>query len=292
MYYDPFILQIKDFLKSEKDELNKRGGLSKIDSLTNEDLNDYLVNLYDFPELGYYVLKNEDDTNDLFLRYRSEYTSIEIGRTTYSAYEDYENNKYNSCIKKAMMLLKKTDSPKSEIFALAGLSLIGEEKEEDANDYLRVSNYLAGEKNYNIINIDKIKERVEKEMKKGKNNNYNQFNYKSDKNVSIDMLSIPNFDEIIGYMEKNQLDIETAGKELKLSNEQIDLIKLIFAREFYKQGDIEKGNFYLNSVEQTRGKTSEVMRLCLETRNNKKFFQYREDNKPRHLSLIKPGKRK
>ena len=96
----------------------------------------------------------------------------------------------------------------------------------------------------------------------------------------------PNFDDIINYIEQNKLDLETAGKELNLSNEQVDLIKLIFAREFYKQGDMEKGNYYLNSVEKTRGKTSEVTRLCLEARTNKKFFQYRDNNNPKKLSVI------
>ena len=114
----------------------------------------------------------------------------------------------------------------------------------------------------------------------------------SEKQVHIDKLNISNFDEILAYMNNNKMDIETAGKKLGLTNEQIDLVKLIFAREFYKQGDMEKGNYYLNSVEKTSGKTSDVTRLCLEARTNKKFFQYRDNNEPRKLSLIRTGKRK
>ena len=84
----------------------------------------------------------------------------------------------------------------------------------------------------------------------------------------------------------------TAGKEFNLTDEQIDFIKLIYAREFYKQGEIEKGDYYLKSVEESSGKTSDVTRLCLEARTNKRFFQYRDNNVPKYLSLVKTSKRK
>ena len=81
-------------------------------------------------------------------------------------------------------------------------------------------------------------------------------------------------------------------QEKYLTDEQVDFIKLIYAREFYKQGDIEKGDYYLKSVEESSGKTSDVTRLCLEARTNKRFFQYRDNNVPKYLSLVKTSKRK
>ena len=288
---DPFTIKVRSYLKSEIQELDKVGGVTKVESLNNEDLDEYLMNLYDFPELEHFVLENGKDY-DLFLRYRSDEARIDVGRVIDSAYSDYEKNKCYSSIKKLLLVLRRAASPKSEVYGLLGLSYAVVGEVEKSNDYIRISNYLNNERDYNEVNLEKTRERVEKEMKKDRKNYYNQFNYDSEKKVHIDRLSIPNFDEIIGYIEKNQKDIETAGKELGLSNEQIDIIKLIFAREFYKQGDIEKGNYYLNTVEKTRGKTSDVTRLCLEARTNKLFFQYRDNNEPKKLSLIKAGKRK
>ena len=288
---DPFTIKVRSYLKSEIKELDKEGGVTKVESLNNEDLDEYLMNLYDFPELEHFVLENGEDY-DLFLRYRSDEARIDVGRVIDSAYSDYEKNKCYSSIKKLLLVLRRAASPKSEVYGLLGLSYAVVGEVEKSNDYIRISNYLNNERDYNEVKLEKTRERVEKEMKKDRKNYYNQFNCDSEKKVHIDRLSIPNFDEIIGYIEKNQKDIETAGKELGLSNEQIDIIKLIFAREFYKQGDIEKGNYYLNTVEKTRGKTSDVTRLCLEARTNKLFFQYRDNNEPKKLSLIKAGKRK
>ncbi len=288
---DPFTIKVREYLESEIKELDDNGGLNKIDSLTKEDLNDYLINLYDYPELDYFVLENGENY-DLFLRYRSEQAKIDVGKVIKSAYENYEKKNYNICIKKLLLVLRRASSPKSEVYGLLGLAYNEVGKNELGNDYLRVSNYIIKEKDYNKVEVDKIKERVEKEMKKDRKNYYNQMNYDSERQIHIDKLTISNFDEIIAYMNNNKMDIESAGKELGLTNEQIDLIKLIFAREFYKQGDLEKGNYYLNSVEKTSGKTSDVTRLCLEARTNKKFFQYRDNNEPKKLSLIRTGKRK
>ena len=262
MLYDPYTAQVRKYLETEIEELDKVGGLTKVDSLNSEDLNDYLVNLYDYPELEHFVLKNSNDNYDLFLRYRSDQARIDVGHVIKSAYEDFEKNKYYQCIKKLFLVLRRASSPKSEVYDLVGLSYNEVGEEALGRDYIRISNYINKEKDYNNVDIDKARERVEKEMRKERKNNY------------------------------NQMDIETAGKELGLSNEEIDIIKLIFAREFYKQGDMDKGDFYLNSVEKTSGKSSNVTRLCLEARTNKRFFQYRDNNEPKKLSLIKPGKRK
>lgn len=291
MEFDNFTIKIKGYLDSEVRYLDKNGGVTKIDKLTSEDLGDYLISLNYYPELSSYVLEN-GEYYDLFLRYRKLGTKENIGGIIESAYKAYCEEKYQKCIGKLLLVLRKAACPSGEVYGLLGLAYgsIGDEEKE--NDYIRLSNYILEDKKYNIVDIKKTEERVEEKMKNNKKNNYNQFNYKSERNVHIDGLSLPNIDEIIDYIESKHIDLETAGKELHLTNEQTDIIKLIYAREFYKQGDIEKGNYYLNSVEKTSGKTSDVTRLCLEARSNKLFFQYRENNQPKKLSLVKTGRRK
>jgi hypothetical protein len=228
----------------------------------------------------------------VFFRVRKTQSKIEIGKTFNSAKNNYLDKNYRKCNAKLSLILRMASHPKSEVYELAGLTCYNLERYDKANDYLRLAQYLNGEKDYNVVDINKVRERVEKDMKQERKNNYSQLNYELDRQIHIERLTVPALEEIIEYIQSNHLDIETAGKNLGLTNEQIDFIKLIYAREFYKQGDMEKGNYYLKSVEETSGKTSDVTRLCLEARTNKKFFQYRDNNQPKMLSLVKPGKRK
>ena len=285
------VLQIRHIIKDQNAELKKTGGIFKLGNLQESDVRNIECVIIDYPKLEYYVLENEN-SYDVFLRYKNYDTKLEIGNTVDSVKRDYINKDYNSCLSKLLLVLKEAAVPSPEVYELAGLTYSSLGDLEQANDYFRLTNYLRGVKNYNIVNIDKVRERVEKEMKDNKKNNYSQYNYDSDRQIHIDKLTLPDLDEIIDYIEENHLDIETAGRDCNLTDEQIDFVKLIYAREFYKQGDIEKGNAYLKSVEETRGKTSDVTRLCLEARTNKKFFQYRDNNQPKQLALVKPGKRK
>ena len=293
MDFEPFNDQVRKYLEEEIKILDKTGGISKIESLTSEDLNDYLVNLYNYDELDSFVLKNDDDSYDLFLRYKSLDTKIEIGNVIESAKEAYKSENYDKSLSKILLVLRKAAYPKSEVYDIAGLIYNAKGEFEKGNDYIRIANYMEGKKEYNKVDINEVRERVEEKMKKAKKSNYNQYNFDMDnREIHIDKLTLPDLDKIIEYVEKKHINLETAGKELNLTNEEIDFIKLIYAREFYKQGDIEKGNYYLKSVEESSGKTSDVTRLCLEARTNKKFFQYRDNNQPRKLSLVRTAKRK
>ncbi len=283
--------EIKSFLEEQITHLDRVGGITKLEGLTEKEVKDIEIIIFDYPELEHFVLEN-DGKYDVFFRIKELNSKIEIGKTFNNAKNDYINKNYKKCNLKLSLILRMAAHPKSEVYELAGLTCYKLEKFDVANDYLRLAKYLSGERFYNNININEVRERVEGKMKQVKKNNYSQLNYELDRHIHIERLTLPALDEIIDYIQSNHLDIETAGKKLNLTNEQIDFVKLIYAREFYKQGDIDKGNAYLKSVEETRGKTSEVTRLCLETRTNKKFFQYRDNNVPKKLSLVKPGKRK
>ena len=102
---------------------------------------------------------------------------------------------------------------------------------------------------------------------------------------------IRGYEEIIGYAAKFNVDIETAGDVFGLSDEQKDLVKLMQARDLYKNGLIKQGNVLLNRVEETRGKTEEVNEALREIRSKKNLYQYRELEKPKILAFVKPGRR-
>ena len=288
---DKELVQVKRFLGEQIKLLKDFGGVSKISGLPEDVLKEIESVIFDFPKLQFFVLEN-NDKYDVFFRYKTLETTLEIGDTFNSAKSKYMNNNYGNCLSKLLLILKSAAYPKAEVYELTGITYMNMGDMEKANDYLRIANYINGEKDYNIVDYDKVKERVEENMKQTKKNIYSQYNYDSDRQIHIDKLSLPALDELVDFIKENHLDIETAGKNFELTEEQIDFVKLIFARECYKQGDIERGNIYLKSVEEARGKTSDVTRLCLEARTNRKFFQYRENNEPIQLPVVKPGKRK
>ena len=284
--------RIREFLEEQKKYLESTGGVSKISNLSLQEVNNLELIIFDYPELEYFLLENEENY-DVFLRRKYLSSKIDIGSTINAAKNAYRNMNYKSSLSKLLLILKKAACPKSEVYVLTGLSYINLGEEEKGIDYLRLANYIEGKKDYNNVDLNEVRERVEESMKEfKKSSSYNQYNVDMDRQVHIDRLSLPNLDRIIKAIEVNFYDLETAGKEFNLTDEQIDFIKLIYAREFYKQGEIEKGDYYLKSVEESSGKTSDVTRLCLEARTNKRFFQYRDNNVPKYLSLVKTSKRK
>jgi hypothetical protein len=97
--------------------------------------------------------------------------------------------------------------------------------------------------------------------------------------------------KFINDAAKNNLSMEGAAEELGLTNKQRDVLKLLIAREYYKEGNIKEGDKYLNTVESTKGKDRETIKLVTELRNMKKFLKYSDDAKVKTLVHIAPGKR-
>lgn len=103
---------------------------------------------------------------------------------------------------------------------------------------------------------------------------------------------IENFDEINSFIASSGLDVESACQQMGMTPEQIDIIKLIYAREFYIQGNFEKGDLFLNSVEKSKNKTKITVKLFDEVRRNKRFYQNRQIEEPRQLALSLITKKK
>lgn len=99
------------------------------------------------------------------------------------------------------------------------------------------------------------------------------------------------YESIVAYATENKVDLETAGTVFGLTDAQKDLVKLMQARDLYKNGLIKQGNVLLNGVENTPDKSEQVKTVLNEVRNKKEFYQYREVEKPKVLAFLKPGKR-
>lgn len=158
-----------------------------------------------------------------------------------------------------------------------------------AIDYFTVATELSKkeEKSYDFTDlIAKLKGTIDKKNKKPR------FTMKvEDFNNNDNYYGIENFDEITSYILESKLDVETACQKLNISNEEIDIIRLIYARKFYSQGSYDKGDQFLKSVEQSKNKSEFTIKLIEEIRKNKKFYINRSNENEKILALtLKPKK--
>lgn len=96
---------------------------------------------------------------------------------------------------------------------------------------------------------------------------------------------IENFDEINEYISESKLSIEQAVQQLNLSPEEMNIVKLIYAREYYRQRNFEQGDQLLKSFEKSKNRTKTTNKLCEEIRRNKRFYQNQPTTNSKKLTL-------
>ncbi len=102
---------------------------------------------------------------------------------------------------------------------------------------------------------------------------------------------VGSYEKVVSYAAEHNIDLEEAGDVFGLSNDEKDYVKLMMARDLYKNGMIDQGNILLNRVAETPGKSEDVNFAMNEIRSKKVFYQHREMEKPKIKALVKPGRR-
>ncbi len=101
-----------------------------------------------------------------------------------------------------------------------------------------------------------------------------------DSNEPFNYYNINNIDEIANLVS-NGTSIVDACVKCNLTKEQTCLIYLLYAKEYYMDGDFEIGDRLFKCVEQSSDKTNIVIKEMQKIQKNKKFYMYREDNQRR-----------
>lgn len=65
----------------------------------------------------------------------------------------------------------------------------------------------------------------------------------------------------------------------------MNIVKLIYAREYYRQRNFEQGNQLLKSFEKSQNRTKTTNKLCEEIRRNKRFYQNQTTTNSKKLTL-------
>ena len=79
-----------------------------------------------------------------------------------------------------------------------------------------------------------------------------------------------------------------------MTPEEIDKVRLLYARDYFRQGNDAKGLEFLKAVEQSDNKTKETNELLSTIRRNTKLYSNQKDGdvKRRGLSLVPSARRK
>ena len=246
-----------------------------------------------YPNMRTFIIQTGRN-KQLVLKYHEKNDKwIDVKGIIKEASEAYKNNRYEECINKNLQILHMYDMPSAATFSKIGLSYAKMRRRFLAIDYLTVAVDLAKKegKDYDFSDIiswlkgeaisEKVKPKFSMRLEEFDNGDVNKFD------------GIDDFKKISEYIISSGLDVESACQQLSMSQEQIDMIKLYYARELYRLGEINRGNLFLQTVERSKGKTSKVKNLLSEIRKNRFFYQYRDsDTSPQQLVLSLISKKK
>jgi len=234
---------------------------------------------------------NEDKKVKVVLKYNPYFKDkVDVKSLLKMGNKAYDENKYLECIDCYLKVLHFFKKPKSGIYAKIGLAYLKNNMKNKAIPYLEIATYLGKLENLNIDFTDLIN-KINGLMDKSNYKPNFEMLLEDFENPINDYFGIDNFDVINNYIIESGLDVDTISSYFELNDEQIDLIKLIYAREYYITGNYTFGDEFLNSVEKKKKKTNFVNQKLLEVKRNRKFYINREEesiiNLPLKLSLRK-----
>ena len=262
-----------DLVSYIKNKLYKTKGIILLDHM-NAKKRKYIHNLIDNIKnissfsIGY------NSTRRIVIRYDLKEDNIDINELINLGNISYKNKDYINCINIFKKLLANGVINVSFIYAKIGLSYIKLNNNEEALDYLIVANILNKSQNKKF-NLDSLINAI---------NSGNLYNEKEvldmsveDFSSSFDDFQINNVNEIIDLIITNKNTIKDICSKYNLSDEEINIIKLLIAKNYYTDSYYDIGDRYLKEVEKSKNKSKRVNKLLNEVRKNKLFYKNRNN---------------
>lgn len=268
------------YVKEMHEELLKKKTLVISRPMNDDEISAALSFASEYPDMILRMIKDYGDRKRIVFKYYQideNYSSNEL----YNIAEDFQRSGMTTSAcdyyKKAFV---------SENFFAPGvcvkiaICLMLSKRHEEALDYYILINALNREKGLTfnfydrILEIQSIIESVDlEEVKPQVSMNASDWSIAG----LQDDYGIKDFETVSTYIELSGLPFDVACRELlNYSDEQIDLIKLRYAREFYRQGFFDRGDRYVREVEHSPNKTQRVKEILNIVRTNKRFYQYKK----------------
>ena len=277
----------KEFIESKYEELLKGEGMLLLKPMSKE----RRVNIYrivrSYPDMVAFSL-GEGDKKPIVLRYKPRWEDKKDFREIKSAGDRaYSLKKYDECLENYFLLLQ-FGEPRAYVYAKIGLAYLKKWDKTRCIDYLTVATALNKEEG-GTLDFTEMIAGLKGEISKDDRKAYFKMNESEFENSTPDYYGIDNIHEITDYIIETGMEVNVACKEMGLTDEQIDIVRLIYARSYYTQGNYEKGDEFMKVVERSQNKTPYVMNIFRDIQKNKKFFINRKEGEEQPIPLtIKP----
>lgn len=185
--------------------------------------------------------------------------------------ESFKNKDYDRCIRYGKQLIARSNNLKAQPFYSVGIAYLKKNDINNARNYLLVSQKLNELEKNNHDLSDFICQIEENDILKQRPVRMMEEEFKTNN------FEIKNFSFILYNLIRNNYDFDRIKIDFKLSDNDLLVLKLMTAREFYSQGYYNIGDKLIKEVEKSKNKSYEVKKLLFEIPKNKKFYINRKE---------------
>ena len=256
---------LEDFMDQKYDELWDNGGIILLEPMDDKRVKSILELSKDYRNMIAFVININKEKRVVL-----QFNYIQIKQNSYAnifsqANQAYKNGQYDDCIEKYLKLLHSSSNKEAHIYAKIGKAYCKKKDYKLAIDYLTVATAITETETYDFSDfIEKLERLLVEESESQKeiecHDEINKY------------LKMNGFEEINSKIIDSDTDVTTACQQMNLSQEEIDIIYLIYAREFYLQGDQKIGDMFLMAVESSENKTEKVSSLLNYIKGNRNLF--------------------
>jgi len=268
--------------------LRKNGGISLLNAMTKKQRNLYLKKLNTEEDISASEIGLSEPKRILLIYAPNKHNYEDFNKLFHEANELYESNNITIALKKFKQILE-TGKPSVKVLSKLGLCYLKTNKINGAIKYLEVATLLSKELGLNYDFTELICRLRNEEVKEDDEVKYTTLVSQDEFNYDINSFyGIDNIEEIIDYISTGS-PVNSIKDKFNLTLEQVNIFKLILAREYYINGDFEYGDYYLKQVEREKDKTNAVKTFFSRLKDDKKFLMHRDltNHKKLVLKLIK-----
>lgn len=206
---------------------------------------------------------------------------VDINKLINLGNKAYHKRHFRESIKYYLEAFTHLRRPSSYLYGQLGLSYMKIGQTRNARNFLIVADSLNKAAGKNCKFADLIEDLKKKKGQTDDRKFYVPFEESEFQKSINEYYGLEPIEEMVAFVSSGKT-IEEVQEKFSLTEEQVALLMLIFARNCYANGDFTLGDQYLRKVEKRKNKTEQIKQLLEEIRRKKKFYrnQVSEEVKP------------
>lgn len=237
--------------------------LNVMDSEIISEIHKYIANIANVTSFTIGKLGNQQ----VVLKYQAPYEQLDLKKLGKEINKSFLDRDLSKNMKLNYCMLRHVKVPQPYVFAHLGLAYLKTENKKTAIQFLTIATKMDGSKfDFSEI-IFNLQENIPEEDRKTK------VKISLDEFAQDRFYGIPNIEEIFNLIIEEGSDISSACTMFNLNAEQVTIVKLILAREYYMDNFDKKGDALIKEVEQSQNKTDLIISILEEVKRNKQIYK-------------------